>query len=251
MNIGKEKNEIAGFFKKYRNEKIIFNKDNTQALGLIQKETVFKVGCESFKGVLISATMDNLVVLVNIDSQMRKTIYSANCLLTAQIRFYNSFHRKTLICNLFMKMMSMNNHALNQKNMHYLVLSFRRKMPDDLIRLFGEFIENKKLSEKPKGKQIEGMIVSRGIKKHCIPSLINDDNITLSFFGDPQRFLDQKAMVVLKSIRSGEIYEIIGDVNKDFTVNKESCQLIMDFALEHQSPRFNYSLQVLKSVINL
>jgi len=240
--------ENRKIYETFKEKRIVFSNENTRAVGLLQSETKVKIGMEAAKGALISATMDDVVILARIDKDAQNQLYKSNGLITIQLKFYDSLFKKSHVFNLLTKLVDMNNNGLNYENMYYLNLKMRRKIPDDLVKVFGHHHIK---SEKSKvSTNTEGMLFIRGVKKVCTPVSINDESMTIVFKGNPSGFLDQKGMVVLKVDGFEEVFELIGKISSDFDLVDDSYHLKLDYTPSQQSPRFSQSLLLLKQIIN-
>ncbi len=234
----------------YKDKRIIFSQSVTKTLGLKQKETVVTIGMEKRKAAIISATMDDMVILANLNELMQKKIYSSKGMVLLHLKFYDSLFKEEIVFNLFTKFLNMNNDGLNHRDMHYVNLQFLRRIPNDLIHVFGKYHEKIKTVTALKNNKTEGMLFARGIKQVCFPSRINESSILLNCFVNPTPYLNQKAMVVLKCVDTGDVFEIIGRIDEQYSKLNESFQIKLNYSLQQQSPRFSYSYKILKNAIN-
>lgn len=238
------------YYQVYKDHRILFSAHVSKSLGLQQQDTVVKIGLEKTRGALISATMNEIVLLANLTEDLQKKIYTSQGHIAVNLKFYDSLFKKEMSFNLFTKFLNMNNHGLKQKNMYYLSLKLRRKIPFELINIFGK--HHDKINEiQEKGKRsVEGMLFARGVKKVCYPHHITGDGIIIDYPGDPQAFLNQKSMIVLKSGETGDVFEIIGKVDSDYRKINDSSRIRINYSLDQQSPRFAVSLKILTEALN-
>ncbi|MBN2659477.1 MAG: hypothetical protein JXR86_20640 [Spirochaetales bacterium] len=237
-------------YNKYKDQRILFSSSVAKSLGLQQSETTLKIGMEKAKGALVSATMDDLVVLTKINEQLRRKIYSENGMVTVHLKFYDSLFKKEMIFNLYTKIVNMNNHGLPGQDMQYLTLKLRRRIPYELVSLFGNHHVKSSTASTVLNKNAEGMLFVRGVKKNCFPSFIDNEKVMINFLGNPQSFVNHKAMIVLKSPENGETYEIIGKIDEQYQQNIDSFQMKLNYSIDQQSPRFTSSLGNLRELIN-
>jgi hypothetical protein len=220
--------EIESFYSNYKDKKIVYTKEITQLIGLVQKNTAIKVGSETINGALISSTMESLVVMAKLSEAIKQHIYDLNGILSVQLRFISRETGKPILFNLHTKILNMN----------------------DLIRIFGLYIEEERKKLLLKKKKVECSLLSRGEKKDCIAESIDKSVLTLVLKDDPDLNMNDKVMAVLKIVQTDEIIEIIGSISKKIIESDSQCQLFVNFIMEEQSPRFSYSVHVLKNLIN-
>ena len=230
--------ENSKLYETFKDKQILFSTPVSKSIGLKQQGTLIKIGFETSKAAIVSSSMTDMVVLANIDEQMQKKIYSTNGIVTVQLRFYDSLFKKELTFNLQTKFLNMNNHGLIQKDIHYMSLQFKRKLPNDLIKVFGKHHKKIETATSKKKNSLEGILFSRGIKKMCTPVGIDNDSIILKSHDNPSPFLSQKAMVVLKSIETDEVFEVIGRINEVYSQENNTYQLRLDYSMDQQSPPF-------------
>lgn len=234
----------------YKNQRINFSSQVARSIGLKQQDTVVKIGMDKTRGALVSASMDDLVVLTKLNSHLQKKIYSANGMVTVQLKFYDSLFKKEMSFNLYTKFLNMNNHGLPEGDMRYLSLKLRRRIPNDLISVFGKHHEKVSSAATVLNKNIEGMLFVRGIKKACFPAYIDEDKVLINYLGNPQAFLQHKAMLVLKSVQTGDTFEVIGKIDEDVLQQVDAFQLKLNYSIDQQSPRFSSSLEELTRLVN-
>jgi len=237
-------------YQTYKDKKIVFSSNVSRYMGLKQKETLVKIGTEKTRGAVVSATMDEMLLIAHLDENLQKIINSSQGLVTVNLKFYDSLYKKEMSFNLFTKLKSMDNQGLNQKDMHYVNLELRRKIPVELINIFGKHHEQIIRAQEKQKENIESMLFSRGLKKPCVASHIDNESIFVDYPGNPQAFLNQKSIVLLKNVQTGEIFEIIGKVDEDFQQMDGQSRIKINYSIDQQSPRFSLSLKNLKLVIN-
>jgi hypothetical protein len=237
-------------YRKYKDQRILFSSHVVKSIGLKQTDTIIKIGMERIKGALVSATMSDLVVLTKMTESLKRKMYAENGNVTVHLKFYDSLYKKEMIFNLFTKFLNMNNHGLPSEDLQYISLHLRRKIPYELVSVFGKHHSKATYATSLAKRRTEGMIFVRGIKKACFPSLIDNEKVLIDYTSNPQAFLNHKAMLVLKSIDTGETYEIIGKIDQDVNKSADGFQLRLNYSIDQQSPRFTSSLQNLKELIN-
>ncbi|MDA3812566.1 MAG: hypothetical protein PF518_19785 [Spirochaetaceae bacterium] len=242
--------EIESFYSNYKDKKIVYTKEITQLIGLVQKNTAIKVGSETINGALISSTMESLVVMAKLSEAIKQHIYDLNGILSVQLRFISRETGKPILFNLHTKILNMNDQGQDQKDLQFITMQIRRKIPNDLIRIFGLYIEEERKKLLLKKKKVECSLLSRGEKKDCIAESIDKSVLTLVLKDDPDLNMNDKVMAVLKIVQTDEIIEIIGSISKKIIESDSQCQLFVNFIMEEQSPRFSYSVHVLKNLIN-
>ncbi|MBB6480493.1 PilZN3 domain-containing protein [Spirochaeta isovalerica] len=238
-------------YNKYKDQRILFSTSVAKSIGLQQSETILKIGMEKTKGALISATMNDMVILAKMTEALRRRIYSENGMVTVHLKFFDSLFKKEMIFNLYTKFVNMNNHGLPGQDMQYLSLKLRRRIPYELVSVFGKHHTKVSTASTVLNKKAEGMLFARGIKKNCFPSYIDNEKVMINFLGNPQSFVNHKAMIVLKSPDTGETYEIIGKIDEQFEQNIDAFQMRLNYSIDQQSPRFTSSLGNLKELINI
>lgn len=250
MYTHQEVKESDRIYKAYQNHRILFSSQVARSIGLQQQDTVIKIGMEKTRGALVSATMDDIVVLTKMSSNLQKKIYMENGMVTVQLKFYDTLFKKEMAFNLYTKFLNMNNHGLPTKEMQYLSLKFRRRIPHDLISVFGKHHEKLSSAATVLNKNAEGMLFVRGIRKACFPAFIDKEKVLINYLGNPQAFIQHKAMLVLKSTETGETFEVIGKIDEEFKKLVDAFQLKLNYSIDQQSPRFSNSLGDLTKLIN-
>lgn len=249
--------EYNRIYNAYKDHRILFSSQVSRSLGLQQQDTILKIGMDQTKGALVSASMNDLVILASLDDSFRRKIHRENGLITVHLRFYDSLFKKEMIFNLYTKFLNINSHGLNHDGIHYVTLLMRRKLPNELISVFGKHHEKLKSAKNSLAgnrtafnRKVEGMLFVRGVKKACFPAMIDGRSVLINYLGDPAAFLNHKAMVVLKSVETGDVFEIIGRVDEEAFQQLDSFQFRLNYSLEQQSPRFAQSYRMLASLIN-
>lgn len=244
MYTQQEMNESIKLYNAYKDQRILFSSNVSQNLGLKQHETMVKIGSDTIKGALVSASMDDMVLLTRMKESLRKKLSSNESLITVQLKFYDSLFKKEMGFTLHTSFLNMNNSNLSHEDFQYLSVKLKRQMPHELISVFGK---HHKTAEKNK---IEAMLFTRGIKKSCMPIEVRNNTIEIRYSDDPTPFLYQKAMIVLKSSESGEVFEVIGKIDGNCIKENESYRLSLIYSIDQQSPRFSQSIESLKKTIN-
>ncbi len=250
MYTQQEVKENEKFYHDYQDQRILFSSQVSKTLGLKQQKTIVKINSNATKGALVSATMTDLVLIANIDDSLQKKLYLSNDLITVQLSFYDSLFKKQMTFTLFTKFQNMNNHGLNRDDMQYLCLQLKRKIPNELISVFGKYHEKVKKTSQSLKPRVAGMIFCRGIKKQCSPLRIDEESILISQTDNPGAYLNRKCMIVLKSTETNEVFEIIGKVANEYTNLNNSYQIKLNYSVDQQSPRFIQSFNNLSLIMN-
>lgn len=237
-------------YDKYKDSRILFSGNVSKSLGLKQEDTIVKIGMDRTKAALVSATMNDIVVIAKMNELLQRRIYTAKNMVTVHLKFYDSLFKKEMVFNLHTKVLNMNNHGLNHQDMHYVSMKFRRKIPNDLIAVFGKHHEKIQTAAALRNKNVEAMMFVRGIKKVCFPSFIDGDKVLINYLGNPQAFVNHKAMIVIKSEETGDVYEIIGKFDEEFSESNKTFQMKLNYSPEQQSPRFSASMDALVKLVN-
>ena len=245
-----EMKEINTFYSKYKDKKIVYSKEVTQDIGLIQKETVVKVGTSVIKGALISSTMESLVVLAKLNDQIKQEIFNQNGSLSVQLKFIMSDTGKSLVFTIHTKFLNINNQGLDQEDMQFISMQIRRKIPNDLIRVFGLFHEKATAKLKIKKSKVECILLANEQKYDCLIQSITKKELVLVLNDSSIVEVNQKVIAILKVVKTGEVLEIIGTVVNKVSDSDKNYEISLQYDMEDQSPRFNYSIHVLKTLIN-
>lgn len=250
MNTRQEIRELNNLYNKHKDKKVIFCRELSPNIGLAQTDTLMKVGNNTIKAALVSATMENLIVLININDYLYNLIYSNKHIITIQVAFINSLYKKKLVLNLFTRFESINSNGLDEyKHSYYISLSITRKIPD-LIKILGMHHEKRILKRESNKTPLDAIMFINGIRMNCIPLYINSENLILQFYGNPERVCSKNAIVILKKPEKNDILEVLGTINKKYIESKGTYKITLNFSLEEQSPRFNKTLTSLKAIIN-
>jgi len=132
--------EINEFYDRYKERKIVYSKEVSVDIGLAQKDTAIKIGSSIVKGALISSTMESLVILAKLDSNIKQSIFDQKGALTVQLKFLNRENGKSILFSIHTKFIGLNDQGLAQKDLQFVAMQIRRKIPNDLIRIFGLFL---------------------------------------------------------------------------------------------------------------
>lgn len=245
-----ELKEIESFYEKYREKKIVYSKEVTQQINLIQKDTAIKVGDLIIKGALISSTMDSFVILARLDEIAKRMIFDLNGTLSVHLKFVIRETGKSILFTIHTKFLNMNNQGLAQKNLQFISMQIRRKIPNDLIRIFGLYHEEEKERRKNKKKKVECLLLSSESKVDCLTDRISKSELVLTVENPNSININQKAIAILKIVNTGEVIEIIGTVIRKTEEADNRCRIFLQYTMDDQSPRFGYSVHVLRNLIN-
>lgn len=244
-----EVKENDSFYSQYKDKKIVYSKEVSQHIGVVQRDTAIKVGDDIIKGILISSTMESFVILVSLTEHMKKSIYDQKGALIVLLKFVCRETGKTMLFTIHTKFLSINHEGLQQKDMSFIAMHIRRKIPNDLIRIFGLYIEAEKERLSKKKEKVECILLVNGSKIDCIPKNITKDRLILSIEGIQGLTSNQKAVTILKIINTEDVLEIIGTI-KEIDTAAIFPEIHLHFLMEDQSPRFSYSIHVLRTLIN-
>jgi hypothetical protein len=245
-----ELKQTNDFYENYRDKKIVYSKEVTHLIGLIQKDTEIKVDTETVKGILISTTMDSLIILAKLDEKMKQRIYDLNGSLMVHLKFTSKETGKDLLFTLHTKFLNINNQGLDQKDLYFISMQIKRKISNELIRIFGLYHEETFLKLVSKKKKVECLLLSNDRKKDCIAESIGNTEFTLFTEDCDPSIINQKAIAIVKILNTGEVIEIIGQISRKEDDIGGKCHLVLTYNIDDQSPRFGYSIHVLKSLIN-
>lgn len=245
-----EVKEINDFYDKYKERKIVYSKEVTQDIGLVQRDTSIRMGDESISSALISSTMESFVLLARLEERQRQLLYDSNSSLSVQLKFISKETGKTILLTIHTKIVSLNSQGLDQKDLFFLAMSIRRKIPDDLIRIYGYFFREAEEKNQNKKRRVECLLLANEIKSDCQAEKITKDELVVSLDDDSPYKINDKAITIIKVINTGEVVEIIGTISgKDYDISGSSI-LNISYSMDDQSPRFGYSIHVLKNLIN-
>ena len=193
--------------------------------------------------------MESFVILANLNEHMKRSIYDQKGALVVLLKFICRETGKTMLFTIHTKFLNINHEGLQQKDMYFIAMQIRRKIPNDLIRIFGLYIEAEKDRLSKKKEKVECLLLANGSKTDCIAKNITKDRLILSLEGTQGLTNNQKAVTILKIVNTEEVLEIIGTIRKIDT-SAISPELHLHFSMDDQSPRFGYSIHVLRSLIN-
>jgi PilZN3 domain len=245
-----EVKEVNSFYSKYRDKKIVYSKEVSQFIGLVQRDTSIKVGDEVIKGALISSTMESFVIMARLDENLKRAIYDQNGALIVHLKFISAETGKSILFTIHTKFLNFNNQGLAQKDLQFVAMQIRRKIPNDMIRIFGLYHEEAANKLKNKKKKVECLLLANESKSDCITLSISKDLLVLIVDDSQAVILNQKAIAILKIVNTGEVLEIIGTITKKIDESDGRCELHLKYSMDDQSPRFGYSIHVLRNLIN-
>ena len=242
--------EIDSYYSKYKDNNIVFSKEVSQSMGLVQRDTSIKLGDSIIKGAMISSTMENLVIVAKLNEIVKQTIYDLKGTLTVHLKFISRESGKSLLFTLHAKMLNMNSQGADQKDLQFISMQIRRKIPNDLIKIFGQYHESARKKLLNKKKKVECLLLANDVKTDCITESISKDELVLLFDDNTRVSLNQKAIAILKIVKTGEVLEIIGSISKKIDESNGKCHIHLLYNMKDQSPRFGYSIHVLRNIIN-
>ena len=132
---------LDSFYSNYKDKKIVYSKEVSHLIGIVQRDTSIKVGELAVKGALISSTMESFVILAKLDANLKQVIYDQKGSLIVQLKFISRETGKALLFTIHTKFLNINNQGLAQEDLQFISMNIRRKIPNDLIRIFGQYHE--------------------------------------------------------------------------------------------------------------
>lgn len=244
--------EINDFYDRYKDRKIVYSKEVSQGIGLVQRDTAIKLGTLVIKGVLISSTMESFVFMARLNDSLKQSFYDQNKpgALKVQLKFISRESGKTELFSIDTKFLNFNSQGLDQPGLHFVAMQIRRKIPNDLIRIFGLYHKEVDNRLKEKKKKVECFILANEMKIDCLTESISKGVLALSLDEKGLLNMNQKAIAILRIVKTGEVMEIIGTVSRISDGSDGTCKVNLQFNMEDQSPRFGYSIHVLSNIIN-
>ena len=97
---------------------------------------------------------------------------------------------------------------------------------------------------------MECLLLANESKLDCITLSISKSDLVLVVEDSQAVILNQKAIAILKIVNTDEVLEIIGTISKKEDETGNQCQLHLQYSMDDQSPRFGYSIHVLRNLIN-
>lgn len=242
--------EINDFYDRYKDSKIVYSQGVVRDIGLVQRDTSIKVGEQVLKSVLISSTMEDFVFMASLNDSVRETFYDLGGSLKVQLKFLDPESSKSILFTLDTKFLNFNNQGLTRDDLVFIAMKIRRKIPNDLIRLFGLYhtVQEQKLRDKK--KKVECLLLTNDRKNDCLTEKITKTELVLRVEEEEKIAPRQKALAILKVVKTGEVIEIIGTVASRTIEPDGSQSLTISYAMDDQSPRFGYSIHVLRNLIN-
>jgi len=245
-----EVKETNTFYATFKDKKIVYSKEVSQSIGLVQRDTSIKIGTEIIKGALISSTMENLVIMAKLSDSIKQAIFDQKGALVVHLKFISKETGKSILFTIHTKFLNINNQGLEQKDLQFLSMQIRRKIPNDLIRIFGHHFEEARSKLALKKEKVECLLLSNNVKTDCITEKLSKDELILLLDDTPDVNINQKAIAILKIMKTDEVIEIIGTILKKEVEPDKKCRLFLSFLMTDQSPRFGYSIHVLRNLIN-
>lgn len=245
-----EVREVNDFYERYKDRKIVYSKEVSQSIGLVQRDTSIKVGSHLIKGALISSTMESFVLMAELNETLRQELHNQNSSLIVHLKFISRETGKSILFTIHTKFLNINNQGQSRKDLFFIAMQIRRQIPNDLIRIFGIHHKAVETRLKNKKKRVESLLLVNDSKTDCIAEKISKNELVLFIEDITGISMNQKAIAILKILQTGEVMEIIGTVAKIDMDAKDNCYLHLNFEIDDQSPRFGYSVHVLKNLIN-
>lgn len=245
-----EAKEVNDFYKRFKDKKIVYSREVSRSIGLNQNATSIKLGSLVLKGALISSTMESFVIMARLDDSAKREIFDQKGMLTVQLTFVDRESGKDLLFTIHTKFLNMNNQGLDQKDLNFIALESRRKIPNDLIKVFGSYHKEAESRRKLKKKKVECLLLANERKTDCLAESITKNQLVLGIEETPSISIDVKAIAILKIVNTGEVMEIIGNIREKRIEPDGRCRVLLQYQMEDQSPRFGYSIHVLKNIIN-
>lgn len=243
-------NEINEYFSKYKGKKIVFSSSVSRTLGLIQKDTSLKIGSEVFQGALLSSTMENLEVLIKLESHLIEQFSDQNIALIVHLKFNNKESGKNEIFTIYAKITGIKIHDRAHENIYVLSLNIKRKISNELILLYGFYHEKNREKLLLKKKKMACHLLSGEAENDCIAEKISPEAIDVYVEANCSAKINSKSIVIIKIQNTGEVFEIIGRISHIENEDDGGYHLVLNYSLSEQSPRFGYSMHVLKNLIN-
>jgi len=244
--------EINDFYDQYKDRKIVFSQEVITNMGLVQRDTSITVGDQVLKSVLISSTMEHFVFLTNLDEASEKILFEQGGSLKVQLKFVPAETSRSVLFTLDTKLLSLDREGLTRKELVFINMKIKRKIPNDLIQLFSLYHIDHEQKLREKKKKVECLLLTNERKTDCLTEKISKSELVLRMENEAEEHMapSQKALAILKLVKTGEVLEIIGNITSR-TVDPDGSQsLTLSFDMDDQSPRFGYSIHVLRNIIN-
>lgn len=245
-----EVREVNDFYDRYKDRKIVYSKEVTQSIGLVQRDTSIKINDQIIKGALISSTMESFVLMAPLNETLQQELHDQKSSLLVHLKFISRESGKSVLFTIHTKFLNINNQGLARKDLYFIAMQIRRKIPNDLIRIFGQYHKAVETRLKNKKKRVECLLLANESRTDCLADSISKDKLVLVIDDVTGLVMNQKAIAILKIVNTGEVIEIIGTITKIEMDSDDNCKLHLNFEIGDQSPRFGYSVHVLRNLIN-
>lgn len=240
--------EIDKFYNKFKSNVITFTNKTTKRIGLIQKDVKVNIGIFKFNGAVISSSMENITIIARLDGYLKEMVVSKKHMATVELKFLDNLYKKTSVFKLYGKVHDIDPYS-TYKNVYTIDINITRKIPEELILKYCEYFTL--LTSKDDSEIVEGMFFVNGTRKKCIASNLTKENLFIEVNSDtPERYIDQKAIVVIKNHSSGDVYEIIGRTDTKFIRSNHKFRVKLNYSNIQQGPRFNLSYDSLITILN-
>jgi len=247
-----EVKEIIDFYDQYKDSEIVFSQEVINNMGLVQRDTSITLGDQVLKSVLISSTMEHFVFLTSLDEASEQILIDLGGALKVQLKFVPSTSSRSVLFTLDMKFLRLDREGLTRKELVFIHMKIKRKIPNDLIEFFSLYHINHERKLREKKKKVECFLLTNDRKTDCLIEKISKSELVLRMEDDAEGRIAprQKALAILKLVKTGEVLEIIGNISSKSVGPNGSLSLTLSFDMDDQSPRFGYSIHVLRNIIN-
>lgn len=243
-----ESNEIDKLYNEFKSKIVTFTNKTTKKMGLLQKDVKINIGIFKFNGAVISSSMESITIIARLDGYLKEMVVSKKHMASVELKFLDNLYKKTSIFKLYGKVHDIDPYS-TYKDVYTIDINITRKFPQELISKYCEYFSY--LTSKSDCEIVEGMFFVNGTRKKCIPTCLTKDDLSIEVNSDsPERYIDQKAIVVIKNHSSGDVYEIIGRTESKYIRSNDKLRVKLKYSNVQQGPRFNLSFDSLFTILN-
>lgn len=243
-----ELSKLESFYNKYKNRNITFTKETTRKIGLIQKDIKINVGIFKFNCAVLNSSMEDITIIAKLDGYLKEMVNARKHIASLEMKFFDNFYKETSVFKIYGKIYDIDPYS-NYGDVFTINIKITRKFPMELIYKYYDYFSF--LSTENLSKTIEGMFFINGTRKKCIPRNLTKENLSIEVDSNtPERYIGQKAIVVIKNLSSGDVYEIIGKTDYNYIQSNEKLNVKLNYSHLQQGPRFEHSFECLSSILN-
>lgn len=246
-----QKKTIDRYYEELHYNVVTFTKQVCRKVGLVRGDSHIRIRGETLPCLIYSLSMERAVVILRINETAKAIMAQTMPALTLHVRF--SPTKESISLMLDAQIEEIKEYGEKVPDTYFLALRYRRKAPNDLIKILGELIEAEKEKERRIFERInldpqnakkmglspaETFLFCQGEGKKCVLQEISVFSARVVISGHPADYEGNKAMLIMKIESAGEIGEMLGSVYSAEELGNNLVSVVVHFDQEVIPPSY-------------